>query len=135
MVMGTNESDFSAYNKVIRSTSILDSPNDVQFRLRLWYYNVKFLYKYYKRLECRYSISIFDVENIQSHTYILQCPMFILDQAHIRRRICFLGGGKQTDVPGMRGSQTTVGLISLNLSSDHPFFRDISQQLSPGWAQ
>jgi len=41
--------------------------------------------------------------------------------------------GKHTDVPGISGSQFTLGLASLNLSSVHPFCLASSQQLSPGW--
>lgn len=44
-------------------------------------------------------------------------------------------GGRQTEVPGIRGSQTTLGLASLNLSSVHPCCRDTSQQVSPGCIQ
>ena len=52
---------------------------------------------------------------------------------HNQRRACFLGGSEPTEVPGKRGPQTMVGLISSNFSSDLPLFRDISQ--APGWTQ
>ena len=42
------------------------------------------------------------------------------------------GGGKQTNVPGMRGSHTTLGFASLNFSKLQPCCLEISQQESPG---